>query len=175
MPPDRSIFLIGYRGTGKTTIAQELAERFGCAWADSDDIVQTRAGKPVADIFADEGEPFFRDLEQAVVAELAAGPTQVVALGGGAILREASQRAIDGMHVVWLKATPEVIAERLSADAASASLRPSLTGAGLTEEIEQVLTQRTPIYQQCATLEVDTESRGPQAIAAEIHHQLTAN
>lgn len=175
MSLDRSLFLIGYRGTGKTTVARELAERLGCEWTDSDDVVQLRANKRIAEIFAEHGEPYFRDLEQAVVAELAAGPVQVVALGGGAVLREGSRRAIDGCHVVWLTASPAVLAERLTADEASAAQRPSLTGAGLTEEIEQVLADRTPIYRQCATLEVDTERRAPRAIAEAILQKLTAN
>lgn len=175
MPLVRSIFLIGYRGTGKTTVACELAKLLGCDWTDSDVVVQSRAGKPVAEIFANEGEPFFRDLEQAVVAELAAGPLQVVALGGGAVVREASQRAIAGHHVVWLTASPAVLAERLTTDEASAALRPSLTGAGLTEEIEQVLAERTPIYRKCATLEVGTEGRPPRAIAEEILAKIIAN
>lgn len=170
----RSVFLIGYRGTGKSTVARQLAERFACDWTDSDDVIELRANKTIAAIFADHGESCFRDLEQAVVSDLASGPPQVVALGGGAVLREANRVAIEGNPVVWLTASPAALAARLSADATSAARRPTLTGAGLLQEIEQVLAERTPIYRQCATLVVDTENRSPQAVADAIYRGLTS-
>lgn len=169
MALDCSIYLIGYRGTGKSTVGGCLAERLGCERADSDQWAEQRGYRTIAEIFAEEGEQAFRDLEQQVVSELAAGPPRVVALGGGALLREANRAAISGSHVVWLTAAPATIAERLAADELSGAHRPSLTGAGLLEEIEKVLEHRTPIYQQCATLVVDTQDRTPQQVAEEIY------
>ncbi len=144
----------------------------GSEWVDSDDLVEQHGYRTIAEIFAEEGEHAFRDLEQEVVTALAAAAPQVVALGGGAVLREANRRAIAGHPVVWLQASPATIAARLSADQRSASQRPSLTGAGLFEEIEQVLAERTPIYRECATIELDTEGTAPQAVAEEIYRQL---
>ncbi|WP_442485108.1 shikimate kinase [Aeoliella sp. SH292] len=175
MTLDRKLFLVGYRGTGKTTVARELAELLGSDWVDADDQIELRGHRTIAEIFAEDGEQGFRDIEEEVVSSLAAGPNQVVALGGGAVLRESNRAAIAGHHVVWLVASPKVLAGRLTADETSASRRPSLTGAGLVEEIEQVLAVRTPIYQQCATMVVSTEGRSPREIAAEIHGMLAGN
>lgn len=169
MALDRSIYLIGYRGTGKSTVAGYLAERLCCELADADHLVELRGYRTIAEIFAEEGEQAFRDLEQQVVAELAAGTPKVVALGGGAVLREANRSAISQGHVVWLTASPAKLAERLAADELSGAHRPSLTGGGLLEEIEKVLADRTPIYQRCATLVVDTQDRTPQQVAEEIY------
>lgn len=169
---DRSLFLIGYRGTGKTTVAKLLAARLGCLAIDSDAVLQRRDGRSIAQMFAEAGEVAFRDLEQAVVADLATGQPRVVSLGGGAILREANRRALAGHPVVWLRASPTSLAQRLASDRVSADQRPSLTGQGLLEEIEQVLAERTPIYQQCATMTVDTDDLSPAEVADEILRQL---
>ena len=174
MALERSIFLIGYRGTGKTTVAQRLAKLFECEWSDSDVLIEQQSGQTVTEIFSTDGEAVFRDREEQAIAELVGGARQVVSLGGGAVLREANRRAIEGHHVVWLQAPPTVIAQRLSTDVHSATQRPSLTGAGLLTEIEQVLAERTPIYQQCATIEVDTENRSPEVIADQIYRELSS-
>jgi shikimate kinase len=174
MPLDRCIFLIGYRGTGKTTVARCLAQRLACEAVDSDDLVEQRGYRTIVEIFAEEGEAAFRDLEQEVVTALGDAPPQVVALGGGAVLREANRQAIAEHHVVWLKASPSTLAARLANDQRSHTQRPSLTGNGLLDEIDQVLAERTPLYQQCATLVVDTEGRSPDAVAEEIYRQLAS-
>jgi shikimate kinase len=80
---DTRIFLIGYRGTGKSTVARELAARLGWDWVDADDLIEQRAGKSIAAIFSDDGETAFRDLESDVVNELCGRQRTIVALGGG--------------------------------------------------------------------------------------------
>src|SRR4029079_3154262 len=96
------VFLIGYRGTWKSTIAPLLAERLSYDWIDADDELELRAGKSIAQIFADDGEGEFRDLETQIFAELSRRSRAVVALGGGAILREANRAAIRAAGpVVW--------------------------------------------------------------------------
>ena len=93
----------------------------------------------------------------------------IVSLGGGAVLDESSrQRMAEVGQAVWLTATPEVIAERLSQDATSDDRRPPLTTQGLLGEIEAVLTARTPLYRQCAAWEVSTVGKSPETIAEEI-------
>jgi shikimate kinase len=165
----RPIALIGYRGTGKTTVAQVLARQLGWDWVDSDVEIELQAGKSIAAIFADDGEPAFRDLEEAAVAELCSRERTILALGGGVISREDNRTQLQKCQsVIWLKASVDVLADRILADPTTAARRPNLTNHGGRNEIEQVLAQREPIYQGCATLEVDTNSKGPAEIADEI-------
>ena len=172
---DPPIFLIGYRGTGKTTLAQELAARLGRDWIDADDVVEARAGKTIAAIFAEDGEAAFRDLEAQAVAELCGRTRTVVGLGGGAVLREESRRAIQAAGpIVWLTASVETIQARMATDTTTAARRPNLTNAGGRIEIEKVLAERTPIYRACATFVVDTEGKEPSEVADEIVAQLKA-
>ena len=167
--PLQRIALIGYRGTGKTTVARQLAALLGWDWVDADVEVELRAGKSIAAIFADGGEAAFRDLEAAVVAELCGRTRVVLALGGGAVLREESRSAVAGCDaVVWLRAPVEEIERRLGGDPTTAGRRPNLTNSGGRQEIERLLAVRTPIYAACATVVVDTEGKSPAEIAAEI-------
>lgn len=167
--PKPSIALIGYRGTGKTTVAQALARQLGFDWIDADVEVELRVGKSIAAIFEASGEVAFRDLEAQVVAELCQRERTVLALGGGAVLRESSRECLAScQQVVWLKASAAVIAARLEGDPTTAGRRPNLTNRGGLHEIEQMLAQREPIYRACATLEVDTEDKDPAEIADEI-------
>lgn len=163
------IALIGYRGTGKTTVATLLAAKLDYAWIDADVAVEQRASKSIAAIFADSGEAVFRDLEAAVVDDLCRRERTVLALGGGAVLRESNQKCLAQCRaVIWLQASAKVIAERIKGDPTTADRRPNLTNRGGRQEIELMLTTRGPIYRACATLEVDTEGKDPAEIADEI-------
>jgi shikimate kinase len=167
------IFLIGYRGTGKTTVGRLVAERLGWEAIDADDEIERRAGQTIAAIFADDGEAIFRDLEAAVLADLCRRTKLVVAPGGGAVLRQATRDAMRAAGpVVWLTAGVDTIAERLAADAATGNRRPNLTAAGGRAEIVALLAERTPIYQACATLVVDTEGKTPAEVADQIIARL---
>jgi shikimate kinase len=175
MNHQRPIALIGYRGTGKTTVAQILARLLEWDWVDADVEVELRAGKSIAAIFADDGEPTFRDLESQVVADLCTRQRMVLALGGGAILRETNRENIAACQaVVWLQASAEVLAERIAQDVVTSGRRPNLTNHDGRTEIELLLAQREPFYRTCATLEVDTENKEPAEIAGEIFAALNA-
>jgi shikimate kinase len=170
-----SLVLIGYRATGKTTIARHLAQRLGWDWIDADVEIEQRAGKSIARIFAEEGEPAFRDLEAAVIADLcgrdAGGAVRrlVLAAGGGAPLREDNRRAMrQSGQVVWLTARPETILARMTGDASTADRRPSLTNRPPLEEIVHLLSRREPIYRESAHRIVDTEGKSPEQLADEI-------
>jgi shikimate kinase len=169
------LFLTGYRGTGKTTVAGLVARRLsdatGEAWGslDADDEVEGVAGMSIANLFAQRGEPAFRDLEERVVAELCRSERLVIALGGGAVLREATRtRLASAGPVVWLTAPAAELARRLAADAATGSRRPSLTGLPPADEVAKLLAERAPVYAACATFAVATEGRSPESIANEI-------
>ena len=163
------LFLIGYRGTGKTKVAEILARSWNCDWVDSDCEIERRAGKSIERIFEEDGETAFRDLETEVVRDLAAGPPCVVSLGGGAVMRTENREAIAAQGLAcWLQATPATIAERLQRDTARRSQRPDLTPVGGMDEIELLLTQRSAVYQSCANFVVDTEGKSPQNVAEEI-------
>jgi shikimate kinase len=168
-----NIFLIGYRGSGKTTVAQALAGQLGWPWLDADAELEGRAGKSIQQIFADSGEPAFRDLESAVVADLARLDGVILALGGGAVMRDENRRAIAGRgKAVWLKASPEKLHERIASDPTTGQRRPSLTGQGGLDEIRQLLARREPIYHQCADLVIDAETLAPDEIARQIAASL---
>lgn len=172
-PNDAPVFLIGYRGTGKTTIAPALAERLGFKWVDADDVIEQQVGKTIAAIFAEDGEGAFRDLEASAVAALIREQRMVVGLGGGAILREANRSAIRAAgRVIWLTAGVDMILARLAADPSTAERRPNLTSTGGRAEIEKLLAERTPLYRECATLTVDTEGKSAAQVADEIAARL---
>jgi shikimate kinase len=168
-----NVFLIGYRGSGKTTVAAALAELLGWPWIDADAELEQRAGKTINQIFEEQGELAFRDLESAVVAELARSDRQIVALGGGAVLRQANRQALAGRgKIVWLQAPPEVLWARMAADHTTAARRPNLTRDGGLAEIRKLLAERTPLYAACADLTVAAVERPPADIARQIITEL---
>lgn len=170
------IALIGYRGTGKTTVAQQIALRLGYDWVDADVEIELALGKSIAEIFAELGEAAFRATETRVLNELCQRERAILALGGGAVLAPANRGLIKKCRaVVWLTASAETLEQRLAGDPTTAQRRPKLTDRGGRTEIEALLTQREPIYRACATLEVDTEDRTPAEIAEQIVVDLGLN
>jgi shikimate kinase len=164
-----NLYLIGYRGSGKTTVAAELGTLLGWKWLDADDEIERREGKTIKEIFASWGEQSFRDLEAVVIADLAKLAGHVIALGGGAVLQEESRQAIrDSGKVVWLQASPEVLFQRISGDASTAERRPNLTAAGGLAEVQRLLSIRAPLYAACADLTLDAGSASPAELAAAI-------
>lgn len=166
MPP--RIFLVGYRGTGKSTVGRLVAARLGWAFADADEHLELAAGRSVSEIFAAEGEPAFRDRESAVLADLCLRDRTVIATGGGVVLRPANRDRLAGGFVVWLTAPPEAIWRRLEADPHTAGRRPNLTTAGGIQEVTAVLAAREPLYRSAADVAVPTDGRSPDAVAADI-------
>jgi shikimate kinase len=165
--------LIGYRATGKTTVAKLLAERLGWEWIDADVEIERRAGKSIARIFAEEGEPAFRDLEAETIADLCQRSELVLAAGGGAPLRPESRQAMrQSGTVVWLTASPATIHRRMTGDATTAGRRPNLTAAGGLDEIVELLARREGVYRETGHFEVATEGKSPAQIADEIMARL---
>jgi len=156
------IILIGYRGTGKTTLAVPLAERLGWAAVDADIELERRAGRSIREIFDDSGEPEFRRLERATLIELLGRQQLVIAAGGGAILNPETRRDFQQAgSVVWLRASIDTIEQRLYGDATTTQRRPNLTASGGRQEIERLLADRDPLYRECATINVATDEPLP--------------
>jgi shikimate kinase len=168
-----NLVLVGLRGTGKTTVAQILAERLGWPWHDADAEIETRAGKSIKQIFEQDGEPAFRDLETEIIGELSEQNQVILALGGGAVVRPQNRAAIARQgRVVWLSAAPETLWARIQADATTAARRPNLSPAGGINEIIATLDARRDIYRECADLEIETEGKSPAQVADAILEKL---
>lgn len=169
------VTLIGYRGCGKSSVGPLLAARLGCDCVDSDDQVEVAAGKSIAEIFQQDGEAAFRQIETDVLNQLLLRSNLVVAAGGGAILAEINrQRMRSAGPVVWLKASVATLAARITSDQTSATRRPSLTGRTVESEIADVLNTRIPLYQQAATMTVDADFASPEQLAAQIFAALNS-
>ncbi|MBS0206232.1 MAG: shikimate kinase [Planctomycetes bacterium] len=176
MPPSRTLALIGYRGTGKSTVGMRLARRLKWDWADTDNEVERRAGRTIKEIFATDGEPVFRQLERESILELLQRDRVVLSTGGGAILNAETRRDLrQAGPVVWLKASVQTIATRILQDASTNSRRPNLTARGGIAEIREVLARREPLYQECATIVIDTEGMRLGAVVTAVLEQLPAD
>jgi shikimate kinase len=168
-----NLLLIGYRGTGKSTVARLVAERLGWQWRDADEEVERRAGKSIAAIFEQDGEVVFRDLESGVLADLVQHDQQVLALGGGVILRPENRSLIKKTgKVIWLTADAETILARIRGDVLTAERRPKLTARGGMDEVRELLTAREPFYRECADLVIDTSAQSPKGVATSIVAQV---
>jgi shikimate kinase len=159
-----STVLIGYRGSGKTTIGQKLADHLWQKFADTDQMVVAKAGKSIKEIFEQDGEARFRELETEAIRQAARLQDHVIALGGGAPLKEENRRIIkDARHrVIYLKCEPQELAKRILADPETPALRPHLTAlGGGVEEISKVLADREPIYRQMMDAELEVTYLDP--------------
>ena len=160
-----SIVLIGYRGCGKTTVGRKLADRLWQTFVDTDELVVRKAVKSIKEIFEQDGEAAFRDIESQVVRDVALLEDHVIALGGGSLGREENRRAVKGAghKLIYLKCDPEELHRRIHADPQTADARPSLTalGGGI-EEIRTILAEREPVYRGAMTAELDVTHLSPE-------------
>ncbi|MCS6801178.1 MAG: 3-dehydroquinate synthase [Chloroflexota bacterium] len=162
----RNIVLTGFSTTGKSTAGRIAAARLGFEFLDTDAIIEARAGRPIAALFAQEGEAWFRDLESAVLLEALSGSRRVIATGGGAILRQANREAMraQGM-VVALEAGVEAILQRLEREQEGS--RPLLAGEDPAARVSALKRERAPLYAEADWI-VQTDHLSPEAVAAEI-------
>jgi shikimate kinase len=163
-----TIVVIGFMGAGKTTVGQLLAARLGVPFLDSDHVIEARAGRPIPEIFAADGEPAFRSLEHEVIAGLLAGPGVVLALGGGAAEHEGTRKLLSSaiVAVIYLTISYAEAMARVGGD----GNRPMLARPDITE----VFARRQATYAEIATITVDTGNRSPEDITADILSRLGA-
>ena len=159
-PTGPVVVLIGPPGAGKTTVGELLAERLGLPFTDTDRLVEDQTGSTVADLFVQRGEPAFRELERDAVRTALAGPSAVLALGGGAPLDPATQQLLTAVPVVFLDVSAAGAAARVGMDRS----RPLLLG-NVRGQLRQLLAARHPVYEAVATVTLPTEDATPDQVA----------
>jgi shikimate kinase len=161
------VVLVGPPGSGKSTIAALLSERLGAPHRDTDTDIEAGAGKPISDIFVDEGETHFRALERAAIVAALRDDGQVLSLGGGAILDADTRADLAGHNVVFLDVTLGEASKRVGLGVA----RPLLLG-NVRTQLRNLMEARRPLYVEVAKLTVLTDGKTPAEIADEILEHL---
>ncbi|NQU37345.1 MAG: shikimate kinase [Actinobacteria bacterium] len=161
------IVLVGAPGAGKTSIGRALAVALGIDFADTDELLETAEGRSVSDVFIDDGEDYFRARERETVAKAMAVQDGVLALGGGAVLADESRELLAGTPTVWLRLAPDTAVKRVGLNAA----RPMLLG-GVRSQLIGLLKERTPLYEQVATITLDVDELDIDAAVAAIAEEL---
>ncbi len=163
------IFLIGFMGAGKSTIAARLKEMTGAEVIEMDQEIERQQGMAISAIFAEKGEPFFRSLETQLLASMGQRPASIVSCGGGAAMR---QENVDLMKengcIVLLTAAPETIYQRVK----DSQDRPVLNGNMNVEYIRDLMEKRRPYYEKAADLFVSTDEKTAEEICREILSRL---
>lgn len=161
-----NLVLIGYRGTGKSAVAEVLSRKLGRAAVSLDEEIVREAGMSVPEIVEKHGWPWFRDLESEIVERFALRDETILDTGGGVILRPKNTENLRrGGVLFWLKASVGVIVERIH----ESTERPSLTeDRSFLEEVEEVLSERLPLYRAAADREIDTDRLTVSGVADEI-------
>jgi len=163
-----NIVLIGYRGSGKTTVGSRLAARLQMKFVDTDDLIESKEGH-ISDIVKSKGWDYFRRLEKSVIEEISKGSNLIIAPGGGAVLDTDNVNALkrDGL-VIWLKADQQTLLKRIQKDQGSSTRRPTLTGKGTLEEIEETISERGPFYEKASEIQIDTSAMDVEAVVEDI-------
>jgi len=164
----RNIVLCGFMGTGKSSVGRLVAEQLRFAFLDTDHVIEARAGKPITEIFAEQGEPAFREMEAKVVKEVAERKSTVISTGGGLVVNPENMASLK-QHalVVCLWASPAGIYARVK----NQNHRPLLQEPEPLEKIKTLLAERTPFYKQADVL-LNTEIRSPREVAQQVLHQF---
>lgn len=153
--PPENIVLIGFMGSGKTTVGRELQHRLGYPLVDMDLVIEQRAGKTITEIFADPGEAAFRDMETSLLGELGhpESPRRIISTGGGVVGRQENRELLKNLgYVVWLHAPAAVILERTG----KSRTRPLLQTEDPATRIQTLMEERRPLYEETAHLKLDT-------------------
>jgi shikimate kinase len=164
-----NIVLIGFRGTGKSTVGKLLAKRLERDFIDSDKYIESSTGKTIKSIFEEGGEDSFRKIEAGIIAELSKVDNKVISAGGGAVLKEENVRNLKGNgFLVLLEATPEIIHNRIAQDKKTTQQRPSLTDKKPLDEIKHLIAKREHAYKSAADYTINTSYVSCEDIVNEI-------
>lgn len=161
-----NLYLVGYRCTGKTSVGRLLSKMLKWDFVDMDRQLEAEAGMPIQDMVARWGWQHFRAMEGHLLEQLSHTSRRVIATGGGVVTSASNITAMRASgKVVWLQASPAVIAERMVADNNTVLQRPPLHGQDSLAEIEDILRERLHLYKQAMDLQVDTDGLSPKDVA----------
>ncbi len=166
MKKQKNIVLVGFMGTGKTTVGKSLAKKLGWEFIDTDDVIEKKVRMRIKTIFKEFGEPYFREVESKVAKEVGKLKNMVIATGGGIVLREENIKNLkNNGTLVCLSATPEVILKRVS----KTKKRPLLSGekSKVMEKLKNILNQRKESYEM-ADITIDTTFLSKKEVAEKI-------
>lgn len=158
-----TIVLVGVPGAGKTTVGKLLAKELGLEFLDSDQVIETRSGKSVADIFTQDGEPAFRQIEHDVIVDLLDSSNTVLALGGGSLGNDDTRAKVKNAETVWLVAGLAQAVDRVGMN----RNRPLLLG-NVRGQLADLMAAREPLYKEVAKVAVDTSKLIPSEVVAQI-------
>ena len=168
-----NIYLVGYRGSGKTTLGKFLAARLGWRFIDSDDEIIKSSGMTIREMVDSEGWSVFRERECRMIELIAGLQKCVVATGGGAVLNPGNISKIKASgKVIWLKTNPETIKARLLKDTNTKELRPSLTEKDFDTEIVETLKEREPLYKKAMDIQITTDNTDIESMCIGILEEL---
>jgi len=166
MPP--TAVIIGAPGAGKTSVGRRVAKRLGVPFADSDHLIEERAGARVSDIFVDLGEPHFRQLEQEAIADAVRDLDGVLSLGGGAVMTPGTPELFDGVPVVWLEVDLGDAVSRVGMNAS----RPLLLG-NVRGTLATLMRERVPVYEALATVRIQTSGKSLRVVVDDVCRALS--
>ena len=168
----QNLYLIGFMGTGKSTVAKVFQEDYHMKLLEMDEEIVRQEKRPISEIFATDGETYFRDLETELVRKIQAGSKQIVSCGGGAVLRAENVAMMKKSgKVVLLRAKAETILERVK----SSSDRPLLNGNMNVEFIAELMTKRDPAYRAAADVTVSIDGKTSDIVAKELVERICQN
>ncbi len=163
-----NIILIGYRGSGKSAVGSKLAARLQMRFVDTDDLIESKEGH-ISDLVKSHGWSHFRRLEKSVIEEISKEDHLVIASGGGAVLDTDNVNALKrNGFIIWLKADQQTLLKRIQKDQGSSTRRPTLTGKGTLEEIEETIFERGPSYEKASEIQIDTSALNVEAVVERI-------
>jgi shikimate kinase len=163
-----NIVLIGVRGSGKSAVGSRLAARLQMKFVDTDDLIESKEGH-ISDIVKSYGWDHFRKLEKSVIEEISKGDHLIIAPGGGAVLDADNVKTLKrNGFIIWLKADPQTLLKRIQKDQRSSTRRPTLTGKGTLEEIEETISERESFYKKASEIQIDTSALDAEAVVKDV-------